>query len=232
MHARFARSLAEVAAAEWNALPGAEAPFLRHEFLFALESSGCATGQTGWDACHVLLRTDDGRLAGAMPLYLKSHSWGEFVFDFAWAEAYRRAGLPYYPRLVSAVPFTPATGPRLLADSAQTRAALLAAAVIAWNGQSILRPAIAGLMDRSAEPSIRSKVYEIARSVTHVRAVEKVIVRRAGTHYFADLHVQADPEMSLHDAHAVGHHVKAAIMERLPNVRDVLVHMEPYELNR
>ena len=117
-------------------------------------------------------------------------------------------------------------------EPADDWAALLAAAVIAWNGQSILRPAIAGLMDRSAEPSIRSKVYEIARSVTHVRAVEKVIVRRAGTHYFADLHVQADPEMSLHDAHAVGHHVKAAIMERLPNVRDVLVHMEPYELNR
>ena len=114
-------------------------------------------------------------------------------------------------------------------EPADDWAALLAAAVIAWNGQSILRPAIAGLMDRSAEPSIRSKVYEIARSVTHVRAVEKVIVRRAGTHYFADLHVQADPEMSLHDAHAVGHHVKAAIMERLPNVRDVLVHMEPFE---
>ena len=116
-------------------------------------------------------------------------------------------------------------------EEADDWAALLAAAVIAWNGQNILRPAIAGLMDRSAEPSIRSQVYEIACSVTHVRAVEKVIVRRAGTHYFADLHVQADPAMSLHDAHAVGHHVKAVIMERLPNVRDVLVHMEPYEVS-
>ena len=115
MEARIIHSLAEVNAAEWNALPGADAPFLRHEFLHALETSGCATADTGWDARHVLLRTGDGRLVGAMPLYLKSHSWGEFVFDFAWAEAYHRAGLRYYPRLVSAVPFTPATGPRLLA---------------------------------------------------------------------------------------------------------------------
>lgn len=115
MQARIARSLADVDAAAWNALPGAESPFLRHEFLLALEQSGCATPATGWDARHALLYDDSGRLRAAMPLYLKSHSWGEFVFDFAWAEAYHRAGLAYYPRLVSAVPFTPATGPRLLA---------------------------------------------------------------------------------------------------------------------
>lgn len=128
MEARIARSLAEVDAAEWNALPGAECPFLRHEFLLALETTGCATPATGWDAHHVLVRTGDGRLAGALPLYLKTHSWGEFVFDFPWAEAYHRAGLAYYPRLVSAVPFTPATGPRLLADGDRPRAALLEAA--------------------------------------------------------------------------------------------------------
>ena len=128
MDARIIRSFAEVGAAEWNALPGAEAPFLRHEFLSALETSGCATAETGWDARHVLVRTQDGRLAGALPLYLKSHSWGEFVFDFAWAEAHHRAGLRYYPRLVSAVPFTPATGARLLADGDRPRAALLEAA--------------------------------------------------------------------------------------------------------
>ena len=90
-------------------------PFLRHEFLLALEESGCATPATGWDARHVLLVDREGRLRAALPLYLKSHSWGEFVFDFAWAEAYHRAGLHYYPRLVAAVPFTPATGPRFLA---------------------------------------------------------------------------------------------------------------------
>ena len=128
MDARIIRSFAEVDAAEWNALPGAEAPFLRHEFLSALETSGCATAETGWDARHVLVRTQDGRLAGALPLYLKSHSWGEFVFDFAWAEAHHRAGLRYYPRLVSAVPFTPATGARLLAEGERPRAALLEAA--------------------------------------------------------------------------------------------------------
>jgi predicted N-acyltransferase len=126
--ARIIRSLAEVEAAEWNALPGAEAPFLRHEFLLALESTGCATAATGWDARHVLVHARDGTLAGALPLYLKSHSWGEFVFDFAWAEAYHRAGLRYYPRLVSAIPFTPASGPRILATGAQPRAALVAAA--------------------------------------------------------------------------------------------------------
>ena len=128
MKARIARSLADVDAAEWNRLPGTDVPFLRHEFLLALESSGCATPASGWDARHVLLHSGDGRLAGAMPLYLKSHSWGEFVFDFAWADAHHRAGLRYYPRLVSAVPFTPASGPRMLAADAAGRSALLAAA--------------------------------------------------------------------------------------------------------
>lgn len=114
-------------------------------------------------------------------------------------------------------------------EEADDWAALLAAAVIAWNGKQLLRPAVAGLMDRSAEPEIRSTIYEVACAVTHVRAVEKVIVRRAGTHYFADLHVQADPDMSLQRAHALGHEVKHAIMRHLPNVKDVLVHMEPFE---
>jgi predicted N-acyltransferase len=125
---RIARSLADVDAAQWNALEGADAPFLRHEFLLALEQSECATVATGWEASHVLVEGPDGRLAGALPLYLKPHSWGEFVFDFAWADAYHRAGLHYYPRLVSAVPFTPATGPRLLAADEASRKLLLDAA--------------------------------------------------------------------------------------------------------
>jgi uncharacterized protein len=126
--ARIASSLTEVDASEWNALPGADAPFLRHEFLLGLEATGCAAPETGWNARHVLLRHRDGRLRAALPLYLKTHSWGEFVFDFAWAQAYHRAGLRYYPRIVAAIPFTPATGPRLLAASDGDRAALLAAA--------------------------------------------------------------------------------------------------------
>ena len=114
-------------------------------------------------------------------------------------------------------------------ESADDWAALVASAVIAWNGVSILQRAVGGLMDRSAEPEIRNIIYDAACAVEHVRAVEKVIVRRAGTYFFADLHVQADPEMSLQAAHAVGHAVKGAIMTRLPNVRGVLVHMEPFE---
>jgi len=127
LKARAVPTLAGVDAAAWNALPGVEPPFLRHEFLFALEASGCAAPATGWNACHILLEDEAGRLVGAMPLYAKSHSWGEFVFDFAWADAYRRAGLEYYPRLVAAVPFTPATGNRLLA-SGDRRGHLLRAA--------------------------------------------------------------------------------------------------------
>ncbi|MCC5795597.1 MAG: N-acetyltransferase [Chromatiales bacterium] len=118
-----------VSATEWNALTGARPPFMRHEFLAALEHSGTVGPGTGWQPAHLLLRTGAGGLAGAMPLYLKTDSWGEFVFDFAWADAYRRAGLRYYPKLVCAVPFTPATGPRLLVapnqDPAMIRSTLL-----------------------------------------------------------------------------------------------------------
>jgi predicted N-acyltransferase len=102
----------EVSASDWNALAG-EYPFLRHEFLAALENSGCVTARTGWKPCHVLL-TDAAGVAAAAPMYEKAHSWGEFVFDFSWARAAEQAGMRYYPKLVCAVPFTPTTGPRLL----------------------------------------------------------------------------------------------------------------------
>ncbi len=115
--------IADVAAADWDALDTAGNPFLRHAFLEALESSGCVGEDAGWVPRHLLLRDDGGRLAGAVPRYLKSHSWGEFVFDWNWAQASIQAGLEYYPKLVSAVPFTPVTGPRLLVarDSAHQR---------------------------------------------------------------------------------------------------------------
>jgi predicted N-acyltransferase len=122
---RIARSLGDVDADAWNALDADAPPFLRHEFLLALETSGCATPATGWHPQHLLHYDISGNLAGAMPLYLKDHSWGEFVFDFAWADAWQRAGFTYYPRLVAAVPFTPATGPRLLAAAESSRRALL-----------------------------------------------------------------------------------------------------------
>lgn len=120
-------SLAAVAVEEWNALAGGQ-PFVRHEFLHALETSGCVGGATGWLPMHLLLRVR-GRLAAALPLYLKHHSRGEYVFDRAWAEAHLRLGLRYYPKLVSAVPFTPVTGPRLLGGTPAEQARLLSAAL-------------------------------------------------------------------------------------------------------
>jgi len=106
-------SIEDVAPGKWNSLSRDGIPFLRHEFLSALETSGSAAADTGWEPRHLVLRDGDAVLA-AMPLYLKSHSWGEFVFDHAWAEAFHRAGRRYYPKLVSCVPFTPVSGPRAL----------------------------------------------------------------------------------------------------------------------
>jgi uncharacterized protein len=103
----------EVAAADWNALLGADCPFLRHEFLAALEHSGCVGAGTGWQPAHLAM-FDGARLIAAAPVYEKQHSWGEFVFDFGWAQAYERHGLAYYPKLVCAVPFSPINGARLL----------------------------------------------------------------------------------------------------------------------
>lgn len=127
MQIRFVSNIAELPAGLWDALAG-DNPFLRHAFLDALQQSGCASPATGWDARFVTA-WDGDHLIGAMPLYFKSHSWGEFVFDWAWAEAYQRNGLRYYPKLVASVPFTPVTGPRLLADGAEVRAALIDAAL-------------------------------------------------------------------------------------------------------
>ena len=110
--AEFATSLARVKAHEWDALTGGDYPFLRHDFLLGLEETGCTTADSGWQPCHLVLRRGADAIA-AMPLYLKSHSYGEYVFDWSWADAWQRSGLHYYPKLVSAIPFTPAGGPRL-----------------------------------------------------------------------------------------------------------------------
>jgi uncharacterized protein len=107
-------SVHDVPALEWDACAGAGNPFVCHAFFAALEGSGSVAGSTGWRARHLAVFGDDGRLHGCMPLYLKSHSYGEFVFDWGWAEAFERAGGSYYPKLQAAVPFTPVTGRRLL----------------------------------------------------------------------------------------------------------------------
>ncbi|MDB5742630.1 MAG: hypothetical protein JWR68_945 [Polaromonas sp.] len=125
-----------VSADAWNTLLAAQSPdgilnpFMRHEYLAALHESGSATPRTGWTPCFVTLWQGDA-LAGACPLYLKAHSYGEYVFDWAWASAYEQHGLDYYPKAVAAVPFTPVPGARLLARNAAERA-LLAKALVAW----------------------------------------------------------------------------------------------------
>ncbi|URI08987.1 GNAT family N-acetyltransferase [Aquincola tertiaricarbonis] len=113
----------------WNALLAAQpspTPFLRHEYLLALHRSGSAVGATGWSPAFLTVE-QDGQLRGACPLYLKSHSYGEYVFDWAWADAYERHGLAYYPKLLGAVPFTPVPGTRLLATDEATRTLLVQA---------------------------------------------------------------------------------------------------------
>jgi predicted N-acyltransferase len=129
----------DVDAREWNALVARQeqpTPFLRHEFLSALTSTRCATEETGWGPRFVTLVNErTGALAAMAPLYVKNHSYGEYVFDWAWADAYQRNGLPYYPKLVCAVPFTPVQGTRLIAvDDAARRQ--LAATLIALAEQS------------------------------------------------------------------------------------------------
>jgi predicted N-acyltransferase len=119
--------------AQWNALAGPE-PFMRHAFLRALQTTGCASARTGWQP-HYLLVKDGGTLVAACPAYLKRHSRGEFVFDQAWAQAYQQHGLAYYPKLVVAAPFTPVTGPRLLARDAESKS-LLARALVALARQT------------------------------------------------------------------------------------------------
>lgn len=118
-----------VDAREWNTLldnGAAPTPFMRHEYLLALHESGSATVRTGWQPQFLEARRD-GALVAACPLYLKAHSYGEYVFDWAWADAYQRHGLAYYPKLLCAVPFTPVPGDRLLAADPAARAALATA---------------------------------------------------------------------------------------------------------
>ena len=113
--ARVVDQIADVPAAAWDVCAGGVNPFVSHAFLHALEVSGSVDAESGWLPHHLLLEDGDGRLLGAVPLYVKGHSHGEYVFDHGWANALEQAGGSYYPKLQAAVPFTPVTGPRLLA---------------------------------------------------------------------------------------------------------------------
>ena len=135
---RIAASIEAFTREEWRSFSGTERgtsinsynPFISYEFLSSLEESDCAVRRTGWQGHHLRLETSGGKLVGAIPCYVKSHSQGEYVFDYGWADAFERAGGRYYPKLQCSVPFTPATGPRLLvardADAGTTRAGLAA----------------------------------------------------------------------------------------------------------
>ena len=126
---RVLTSVQQLDAQIWNALLAQQptpTPFMRHEYLAAMEQSGSATAQTGW-VCRIITVWDGGELLAACPLYLKTHSYGEYVFDWAWARAYQQHGLPYYPKAIAAVPFTPVPGTRLMARSQALRQALVQA---------------------------------------------------------------------------------------------------------
>jgi len=135
--ARIVTSLQEIDPAVWNAVANPDGlpfdPFLSWDFLEALEASGAAIPETGWSPCHVVIEDPSNSIIAAMPLYAKTHSQGEFVFDHSWAEAYERAGGQYFPKLLSAVPFTPVTGRRLLVkpgpDQIRLSNALVSAAI-------------------------------------------------------------------------------------------------------
>jgi uncharacterized protein len=130
MQIEVVTTLRDIPAPAWDALssgaPGAL--FVSHAYLNAMHETGCAVAKTGWQPQYLLARDDNGELIGALPLYLKAHSYGEYVFDWAWANAFEQAGGDYYPKLLCAVPFTPCTGPRALARTVEVQSALIAAA--------------------------------------------------------------------------------------------------------
>lgn len=124
MEVKLIDSILEIEESSWNNLAGDDYPFLRHEFLSAMEQSGSASEQTGWAPRHMLV-FERNQLTAAMPLYLKYHSAGEYVFDQQWAEAYHQHGLPYYPKWLTAIPFTPCHGPRLAVKNPSDLARLI-----------------------------------------------------------------------------------------------------------
>lgn len=140
--------LSQVSSVAWQAIAG-DHPFLQHAWLCAFESSGAVGGRSGWQPQHLLAYAGE-QLVGAMPGYLKWHSYGEYVFDWSWAEAYERAGGQYYPKLIHAIPFSPVTGPRLLLHPGFAQHDMLASAMLettqahcvaqGWSGMHVLFP--------------------------------------------------------------------------------------------
>jgi len=155
--ARICDSVSALDAAQWDALAGTDNPFVSHAFLTALEDSGSVGRGTGWSPAPIVIEAADGALLAAMPSYLKSHSQGEYVFDHGWADAWHRAGGRYYPKLQIAVPFTPATGPRLL----------------------LRDPALAGPLLRAAETLCREQGFSSAHA-TFIETAQTALFEQAG----------------------------------------------------
>lgn len=131
----FATSITEIEREDWNRLAGEENPFTRYEFFEALEVSGCTSADTGWQPHHLVIRIEE-ETVGLVPLFLKTNSYGEYVFDWSWARAYQQAGFDYYPKLISAIPFTPSTGERIFLSENIARPPLLKSIVSILNDET------------------------------------------------------------------------------------------------
>ena len=130
---RTYNAISEIGAERWNTLRSNNYPFLSYEFLYALEASGAVSSKSGWQPIHIEISENSETLI-LMPLYLKLHSWGEYVFDHSWADAYSRNGLAYYPKLLTAIPFTPSTGPRWLTKLPNDEAYPYITSAVNWLG--------------------------------------------------------------------------------------------------
>ena len=155
-----------IEAAHWDRLNPSANPFLSHAFLSALEISGSVGPETGWDICHLALYDDDKNLCGAVPAYLKSHSYGEYVFDHSWAHGFERAGGRYYPKLLAAVPFTPVPGPRLLtAEDDDLAKSALIEGVRQFTDKYELSSAHINFIEEADRSSLEAAGWQIRRGV-------------------------------------------------------------------
>ena len=162
--------ITEVPAADWDACAGDDNPFVNHGFLDVLEQSGSACAESGWLPQHVLLRDEAGQLIGAVPCYLKNHSYGEYVFDWGWADAFERAGGTYYPKLQVSVPFSPVTGPRLLVRPGPQQ-------------DSTRRVLVAGLLELARQHKVSSLHITFCEEDEQAMLAEKGFLKRLGKQF-------------------------------------------------
>lgn len=162
--------ITEVPAADWDACAGDDNPFVSHGFLDVLEQSGSACAESGWLPQHVLLRDEAGQLIGAVPCYLKNHSYGEYVFDWGWADAFQRAGGTYYPKLQVSVPFSPVTGPRLLVRPGPQQ-------------DSTRRVLVAGLLELARQQRVSSLHITFCEEDEQAMLAEKGFLKRLGKQF-------------------------------------------------